>query len=133
MSTLQEEIDSTDTAFVSAMTTKTFDGIELQPYSLMRQMVALEITGLETTGTFEAVVHIWVCTLEPRQVMETMNDKVQAKLDAFAWAEAHGVTINNLRPLLEIYKRLNDEIRQSTRARVKDEGSESKNDGRLPA
>lgn len=133
MSSLTEEIGSTDEAFLSAMTPKTFDGVELKPYSLMRQMVALEITGLETSAMFEAVIHVWLCTLEPCQVMETMNDKVAAKLTAFAWAEEHGVQINNLKPLMDLFRRLNDEIKASSSARLKDDGSDLKNDGRLPA
>jgi hypothetical protein len=132
MNELLEEIQSTDEAFVSAMTPKTLDGIELQPYSLMRQMVALEITGLEATSYFEAVVHVWVCTLEPRIAMAALKDKVQAQLDAFAWAEAHGVTLNNMKPLLDIFRRLSDEIRFSTKARTADEQDAPKNGGRLP-
>jgi hypothetical protein len=132
MNELTQEIASTDAAFVSAMTPKSLDGIELQPYSLMRQMVALEITGLEATSYFEAVVHVWVCTLEPRVAMSALKDKVQAQLDAFAWAEARGITINNMRPLLDIFRRLSDEIRMSTKVRASDEQDVPKNDGRLP-
>jgi hypothetical protein len=132
MNELLEEIASTDEAFLSALTPKSLDGIELKPYSLMRQMVALEITGLEATSYFEAVVHVWVCTLEPRAAMETLKDKVQAQLDAFAWAEACGITINNMKPLLDIFRRLSEEIRASTRARPAEERDTPKNDGRLP-
>jgi hypothetical protein len=57
---------------------------------------------------------------------------VQAQLDAFAWAEARGVTINHMKPLLDIFRRLSEEIRFSTKARAADEQDAPKNDGRLP-
>jgi hypothetical protein len=135
MNELTEEISSTDEAFISAMTPKTLDGIELKPYSLMRQMVALELTGFEASGPYEAIFHVWVCTLEPVEVLATIvnkQSKEHAKFEAFAWAESHGVTINNMKPLLDLYKRLSDEIRASTKARPAKDRDAPKNDGRLP-
>jgi hypothetical protein len=136
MNELTAEIDSTDTAFLSAITPKTFDGVELKPYSLMRQMIALELTGFEASGAYEAIFHVWICTLEPKEALATIASKQsreEAKLEAFAWAELHGVTINHMKPLLDLYRRLGDEIRVSTKVRPAEERDAPKNDGRLPA
>jgi hypothetical protein len=135
MNELVEEIESTDEAFISAITPKSLDGIELKPYSLMRQVVAIELTGAAATALQEAIYVVWVCTLEPAEAMATLESKEsksQARFDAFAWAEQHGITIMNSQPILTIYRRLINEIKASTTVRVADEGIVPKNVGTLP-
>jgi hypothetical protein len=135
MTTLQEEIESTDEAFVSALTPKSLDSVELKPYSLMRQVVAIELTGVGSTALQEAIFIIWVCTLEPAAAIATISSKeskTQAQLDAFAWAEQHGVTIMNAGPILTIYRRLMGELKVSSKVRSADEEPLPKNDGALP-
>jgi hypothetical protein len=135
MNELTQEIESTDEAFISAMMPKNLDGVELKPYSLMRQVVAIELTGAAATALQEAIYVVWSCTLDPVVAMATLESKEtksQARLDAFAWAEQHGITIVNAAPILSIYRRLMNEIKASTRVRDADEGIVPKNVGALP-
>jgi hypothetical protein len=113
------EIKSADDAFLSASVPKTLNGVELLHYSLMRQAAALEITGLNVETAFmEAVIRIWLCTLEHKAVFAAMRDKAKAMEDAFAWASKQGFSFENWAPLRDLYKRINDEIRQSTNVRA---------------
>jgi hypothetical protein len=135
MNELTEEISSTDEAFLSAMTPKTLDGVNLHAYSLMRQVVAIELTGAGSTALQEAIFIVWVCTLDPAAALQTLGSKeskTQAQLDAFAWAEQHGVTIINAGPILTIYRRLMGELKVSSKVRTADEEPLPKNDGALP-
>jgi hypothetical protein len=115
--TIEDEIQSADDAFLSAISPKEINGITLEPFSLMRQAVALEIAGLNVeTAFFEAVVRVWVCTLKPREALLARRDKDQAVIDAFEWAERSGFSFTNWQPLRDLYQQINDELRQSTNA-----------------
>jgi hypothetical protein len=124
---LKEELKGTDDAFVSAVTPKELNGMELKPFSLMRETAAIEIVGAPATEFRDAVLRVWLCTLEPKEVAKAMQDRAQASLDAFDWAEKQGISWKNSKPLLEIYHRLNAEIGQSSNAR-----SENKKDDASP-
>jgi hypothetical protein len=132
-STIEEEIRDTDDAFMSAVTPKELNGITLKPFSLMRQSISTEISGLDTeTAFFEAVVRVWLCTLEPMECIKAKRNRDQAVIDAFAWAEAQGISPQNGKPLMDLYKRINDEIRQSTNAVSENDSDPSPNAGGQP-
>jgi hypothetical protein len=133
MQEVLEEIEDADQAFLSAVTPKEINGITLKPFSLMRQSISTEISGLDTeTAFFEAVIRVWLCTLEPIDCIKAKRNRDQAVIDAFAWAEAQGISPQNGKPLMDLYKRINDEIRQSTNAVSENEGDRSPNAGGQP-
>jgi hypothetical protein len=132
-STIEEEIRDTDDAFMSAIEPKEINGITLKPFSLMRQSISTEISGLDTeTAFFEAVIRVWLCTLEPMDCIKAKRNRDQSVIDAFAWAEAQGITPQNGKPLMDLYKRINAELEQSTNAVPDNEGDPSPNAGRQP-
>jgi hypothetical protein len=132
--TIEDEIQSADDAFLSAISPKEINGITLEPFSLMRQSISTEITGLDTeTAFFEAVIRVWLCTLKPMDCIKAKRNRDQAVIDAFAWAEAQGITPQNGKVLMDLYKRINEEIRQSTNAVSENEGDTSPNAGGQPA
>ena len=124
-----EEIKDADEAFLSAMEPKDINGIKLEPFSLMRQAIAEEIGGLNTeTAFFHAVIRIWVCTLKPMDCVKAKRNKDQSVIDAFAWADVQGLSQNN-KHLIELYRRMNEEVSKSSNV-VNDDGDEpSKNSG----
>jgi hypothetical protein len=124
-----DEIQSTDDAFLSASTPNELNGVELEPYSLMRQTIAMELVGLEANMFFDAVITVWICTLSKKQALATRKDRDLAREQAFDWAEAQGFSLSNFRPLIEIYRKLENEIEKSTNARAKDSGNHSGNVG----
>jgi hypothetical protein len=133
MQEVLEEIENADDAFLSAVTPKTINGITLEPFSLMRQSISTEISGLDTeTAFFEAVIRVWLCTLKPLDCIKAKRNRDQAVIDAFAWAEKQGITPQNGKTLMDLYKRINDEIRQSTNAVSENEGNPSPNAGGQP-
>jgi hypothetical protein len=134
MQDVLEEIKTADDAFLSAITPKEINGIKLEPFSLMRQAVSIEIAGLNTeTAFYEAVIRVWVCTLKPSDVLKAKRDKDQAVIDAFAWAEAQGISRLNGKVLMDLYERINRELELSTNAVPETEGDSSPNGGRRPA
>jgi hypothetical protein len=110
----QEMIQNADEAYLSALTPKVIAGKELEPFSLMRQTVAMEIVGQEASQFFDAVVKIWLCTLDERTVIRQRRDRDQAGIDACAWAQKLGFSFINWKPLLDVYRVLQDEIRITT-------------------
>jgi hypothetical protein len=126
---LKEELKGTDDAFTSAIMPKKLNGADLKPFSLMRENAAIEIAKPPASIFRDAVIRAWVCTLEPKQVVEAMMDRVQATQAAFEWAEKQGYSFKNFGPLLELYKQLGGEIQESTNARSKNEGDEVPNAG----
>ena len=133
MQDVLEEIKTADDAFLSAITPKDVNGIVLEPFSLMRQAIAIEIAGLNTeTAFFEAVIRVWLCTLKAPEVIKAKRDKDQAIVDAFAWAEAQGFS-KDMAPLLTLYRRINQEVQHSTNVLPDTEDHESvPNSGGLP-
>src|SRR5258708_37406627 len=130
-----EEIDmTTEQALVSALTPKQVGDIELQPFSLLRQVIAIDLCRSSSSNFFNAVMTVWVCTLKPLEALKVHEDVAQAQLRAFEWAEAQGYSIVNYQPLLDAYKRLNDELAASTktRARGSQHGDAPKNVGGQP-
>jgi hypothetical protein len=128
------EIKSADDAFLSASTPKELNGVTLEPFSLMREAIALEIQGLNTESAFyEAVIRVWVCTLSPADCIKAKRDKDQAVIDAFAWAEKQGFR-KNRKPLFDLYEQINQELKHSTNGVVdnNESGAPPPNSGGLP-
>lgn len=134
-SELPIEVASVDEAFASAITPKRFKDIVLEPYSLLRQMVAEEVCGENSHPVTSVIVHMWVCTLGPREVLNARSDRKAAFLHAFEWAQAHGVEHPGspaMDHLIELYRQINQEIRASTKLEPEEgNGQEPKNAGGL--
>jgi hypothetical protein len=122
---------STDEALISALSPKRLAELELQPYSLARQTIALDICPKNGGPFCEAIITVWVCTLSETEALECYEDITKARLDAFAWGQARGYSIVNFKPLFDVYTRLKGELAASTRAQLKDDsdGTEPKNAG----
>src|SRR5258705_10804452 len=114
-----EEIEmTTEEVLVSALTPKQVGYIELQPFSLLRQVIAIDLCRSSSSNFFNAVITVWVCTLKPLEALKVHEDVAQTQLGAFEWAEAQGYSIDNYKPRLDAYKRLNDELGTSTMTRA---------------
>jgi hypothetical protein len=132
MTDILEEIQTTDEAFLSASTPKYLDGIKLEPLSLMRQTIGMELSGPDSSAFFDAICKIWLCTKDKRECLATRLDRDWARIEAFEWAESRGFTLRNYRPVLDIYHQLNAEIEASTEARPEtQDGDPPKNSGGL--
>jgi hypothetical protein len=132
MTSIEEEIQTTDEAFLSASTPKYLEGIPLKPLSLMRQTIGMELSGVESSAFFDAIIKIWLCTLDDKKCLAARADRDQARLQAFEWAEARGFTLRNYKPVLDLYRQLNAEIEASTEARPEtQDGDQPKNSGGL--
>jgi hypothetical protein len=125
---------STDEALISALTPKHVGEIELQPFSLLRQVIAIDLCRSSGSNFFNAVMTVWVCTLSPIDALKAHEDVAGAQLRAFEWAEAQGYSITHYESLLDAYKRLNDELAASTKARARggQNGDAPKNVGGQP-
>jgi hypothetical protein len=125
---------STDEALVSALTPKQVGDIELQPFSLLRQVIAIDLCRSSSSSFFNAVMTVWVCTLDPLAALKAHEDVAGAQLRAFEWAEAQGYSITHYESLLDAYKRLNDELAASAKARARgaQDGDAPKNVGGQP-
>jgi hypothetical protein len=129
---IDEELDmTTDEALISALTPKQVGEIELEPFSLMRQVIALDLCRRSSSVFFNAIMTVWVCTLKPAEALAAHEDIPAAQLRAFDWAEAQGYSMTNYEPILEFYKRLNRELSTTTQVGVRgaSDGETPKNDG----
>jgi hypothetical protein len=127
-----QELDMTsDQALISALTPKRVGEIELEPFSLMRQVIALDLCRRSSSVFFNAIMTVWVCTLKPSEALAAHEDIAAAQLRAFEWAEAQGYSMTNYEPILEFYRRLNRELGAGTRVQVRGsgDGETPKNDG----
>lgn len=135
VSDLPTEIASTDAAFVSAGTPKSFRDITFEPYSLMRQLVASEVCGDNPHPITAVIVHMWVCTKKPDEVMAMRTTRSLALADALRWAEQSGITHPGtpaMDELITVYRQINEELHASTQVMQQDNGHEPKNVGGLP-
>jgi hypothetical protein len=129
---IEEDIEmTTDKALISALTPKEVGGFELEPFSLMRQVIALDLCRRSSSVFFNAIMTVWVCTLKPSEALAAHEDIAAAQLRAFEWAEAQGYSMTNYEPILEFYKRLNRELSTTTQVSVRggSDGETPKNDG----
>jgi hypothetical protein len=119
-----EEIDmTTDEAVISALTPKQLeDGLELEPFSVMRQAVAMNLCGPGGANFFNMVMTVWPCTLSEIEVLRANRDLEKAQGAAFKWAESRGYSLANIDPLVEVYRGLNAELNAASRAQVRGSG-----------
>jgi hypothetical protein len=128
---IDEELDmTTDEALISALTPKQVGELELEPFSLMRQVIAVDLCRRSSSVFFNAIMTVWVCTLKPAEALAAHEDIPAAQLRAFEWAEAQGYSMTNYEPILEFYKRLNRELSAGAQVRITgSDGETPKNDG----
>jgi hypothetical protein len=105
-----EIIESTDTP--PAIPPKIFDGIELQRFTPMRQVVSLSlgVSGARCDRMNDAIIIVWLCTLSEWQVAQASLHREQALLDAHSWAVDHNATLLNFEPIVAAYQKLMLEI-----------------------
>jgi hypothetical protein len=122
---------SSDEAVISALTPKQLeDGLELEPFSVMRQAVAMNLCGPGGANFFNMVMTVWPCTLSETEVLMANRDLEKAQTAAFKWAESRGYSLANIDPLVEVYRGLNAELNAASRAQVRDgDGDVPKNAG----
>jgi hypothetical protein len=128
----EEDIEmTTEQALISALTPKQVGEITLEPFSLMRQVIALDLCRRSSSVFFNAIMTVWVCTLKPSEALAAHEDIAAAQLRAFEWAEAQGYSMTNYEPILEFYKRLNRELSTTTQVGIRggNDGDAPKNDG----
>jgi hypothetical protein len=128
-----DEINTTDEAFLSAVVPNRIEDLELKPYGIMRQTVAMSL-GVRNTDPvdafFESVIMVWLCTLNEEQVLEAQSNKLKAKKEAFEWADKRGYSFTNFQPLLDFYKKTLDQMIHSSNAVLAgDNGEPEKNSG----
>lgn len=132
---MSAEIETANDAFNSAITPKELDGIELQPFSLLRKNVAyqLGITGETENIFFDAVIITWLMSLPDEEVAQCLRNKNKATVRAFAWAEEKGFHRDNHRPLVSLLNRVMAELNRSIDVEPAiDDGTDSKNGGGPP-
>jgi hypothetical protein len=129
---IEEDIEmTTEQALISALTPKQVGDLKLEPFSLMRQVIALDLCRRSSSVFFNAIMTVWVCTLKPLEALAAHEDIAAAQLRAFEWAEAQGYSMTNYEPILEFYKRLNRELSTATQVGIRggNDGDAPKNDG----
>lgn len=105
---------------MSASTPKYLEELRLEPYSLMRQTIGMELAGPGSSAFFDAVCKVWLCTQDEEACLLARDDRNKARLAAFKWAEARGYSLTKKerwKPLLDLYTKLDAEIEASLEAR----------------
>lgn len=123
MSEVQDIEMSTDAALISALTPKQVGEITLEPFSLIRQSIASALCGAIEAQFFNEIVTVWVCTLtelEALQAIENTESIKESRIKAHKWAEAQGCSLLNYKPIVDIYTRLNRELKASSNARLRE-------------
>jgi hypothetical protein len=134
-SELPVETAATDAAFIDSLTPKQFCGHTLQPYSLFRQLVGIEICGRDSSWMTTVIVHMWLCTQTEEQVFAARRDHDQALKHSIEWAEKCGLRRTNspqMDELIKIFNSIMSEINESTQLMSEGNGVESKNVGGRP-
>jgi hypothetical protein len=135
ISELPLETASTDAAFISALTPKEFCGHKLEPYSLFRQLVGIEVCGRDSSWMTTVIVHIWLCTQGEPQIYAARRDHDKALKDAVQWAETCGLRRTDspkMDELIKIFNQIMSEINESTQLMSEENGTEPKNVGGRP-
>jgi|SRR5215469_6565004 len=109
----------TDEALLSAISEHSLEEIKLEPFSLLRQAIATDLCDAGSGGFFNAVMTVWVCTLSDKEALKAHADAEGAKIRAFKWAEERGYNLMKCDPLIQAYKRLNDEWAAIANVRLK--------------
>ena len=118
------ELDlTTDESLISSISEHPLEEIKLLPFSLLRQAIATDLCDTGGGYFFNAIMTVWVCTLGEREALRAHSNLEEAKIKAFKWAEDRGYMIGNCDPLLEAYKRLNNEWASIVKVHPKSEGN----------
>lgn len=125
---LPPEIATTDAAALSALSPKFLGDIELKPYSLGRQIIAWEICGAGSHPIGHPIIHVWICTLDQKEVRIARLNREKAFDDAMAWAEGLGFGVGYMDELVEVYNQMHAEIAASMKA-MKQQRDDEKNAG----
>ena len=124
MSEETETLDlTTDEALLSSLAEHELEELKLEPFSLLRQTIAIDLCDRIAGTFFNRLMTVWVCTLSPREALKAHADTDEAKLKAFTWAEERGYSLSNSKPLDDAYDRLEKEFAASARAHIKDAGA----------
>jgi hypothetical protein len=118
---IRDEIKNTTEAFLSASSPKYLEELKLEPYSLMRQTIGMELAGPGSSAFFDAVIKIWLCTQDEDACLDARDNRRKAQKTAFAWAESRGYSLTKRerwQPLLDLYTKLDAEIEASLEARA---------------
>src|SRR5215471_5633365 len=111
---------TTDEALLSSLAEHELEELKLEPFSLLRQTIAVDLCDRIGGGFFNRLMTVWVCTLNPKEALRAHADAEEAKLKAFAWAEERGYSLFNAKPLDQAYDRLEKEYAASARAHIKE-------------
>lgn len=117
---IRDEIKDVNQSFMSASTPKYLGELKLEPYSLMRQTIGMELAGPGSSAFFDAVMKIWLCTQDEDACLDARDNRRKAQKAAFAWAESRGYSLTKRerwQPLLDLYTKLDAEIEASLEAR----------------
>ena len=98
----------------------------------MRQAIAADLCPIGCGGFWHAVMNVWVCTLSEDQALDEHDDIRAAQKHAFSWAQGRGYSYLNYKPLIDIYKRLQDELRASLGIRVHESFDGANGEDELP-
>src|SRR5262245_8594269 len=101
---------TTDDALLSSLAEHELEELKLEPFSLLRQVIATDLCDRTSGSFFNAVMTVWVCTLSQKEALRAHADMEAAKIKAFEWAEARGYSLYNYKPLTEAYGRLEKEF-----------------------
>ncbi len=134
-----EEAMTTDEAFQSAMIPNILgigeDGKPriLYPFSLRRKTLWGELIGKGGSIVHWSIMMAWVCSRTREELYNATTDRPQAQEDAYAWAEANGITYDNPSPAVELFKKIDAELFASTQVQQdKTRKPESGNSGGQP-
>ncbi len=135
---LEEAAMTTDQAFQSAMTPNILGVDEngkpriLYPFSLRRKTLYGELMGTAGSPMHRAIIMAWVCSRTGYELFIATLDRAQAQDDAYVWAEKNGVTYEEPSAVIQIYKKINDELFASSQVQEDNKGPESPNSGGPP-
>lgn len=118
---IRDEIKNTEEAFMSASAPKYLEELKLEPYTLMRQAIGLELAGPNASNFWDAVCRVWVCTLDEDAALDTRDDRRGARKQAFKWAEGRGYALTSQerwQPLMDLKAKLDAEVEASLAARL---------------
>jgi hypothetical protein len=118
---IRDEIRDTNDAFMSASTPKYLEELKLEPYTLMRQAVGMELAGPGASIFVDALMRVWCCTQDEEACLDAREDRRTARKAAFKWGEARGYSPSiekRWQPLMDIKAKLDAEIEASLAARL---------------
>lgn len=110
---------STDEALISSISEHKLGDLKLEPYSLLRQTIAIDLIDRESGTFFAAVMTCYICTLNEDDALDAHANAKETKKKAFKWAADNGYNWRNWKPLVDAYMRLERELAAVIQAQVK--------------